>query len=189
MPTITLDYSKLPPEVRAAKQATFPGYNGHKYQVRLGSSTVNVADYWSGGSRSFFAVVAWNSAAGAFTEAMHIPQQSAFDRKLPGAEAVKLLPGIIVVEHQIFCGKDMGLTFHTAGTPQWLPAPVELTHGERMVLTITSSLKSFARQEERERKGMTLEEWNSAKQSLQARKLLNKAGAISVTTEGRNARS
>jgi hypothetical protein len=101
---------------------------------------------------------------------------------------------IACVEHSIFCGKDMGLTIHIhpANANRLLPAPVELTWAERTVLLATMSWKSsyagvsnYRFVEAQRTCGITLPEWENAKQSLIARKLLNKAGA--VTVDGRNA--
>lgn len=179
MQTIYLDHANLPPEVVTAKQRTFPGYTGHKYQVCI-RETIDVRSYWSGGSKDTFRFCTINGK-----ESIDIPTQSAFDPTLPGAESVQLIPGLICVEHSIFLGKDAGLTFHVCAGPKWLPTPETLTDVETLVLEITSSLKSFARQSEREQRGISQEAWDTASIALKDRKLLRKNG--SITPSGRNA--
>ncbi|MDE2232513.1 MAG: hypothetical protein KGJ90_00075 [Patescibacteria group bacterium] len=114
---------------------------------------------------------------------------------------VKLEPGFAIVEHSHFCGKDMGLRFylHPSNATAFLPATVELTPLESMVLDATASLKSSYMGKDRYE--MTVEnlrwqkdasipsrtQWDEAKASLIERGLLNKAGAITVA--GRNARN
>lgn len=73
-----------------------------------------------------------------------------------------------------------------------LPAPTELTRNERIVLAATRGLKSsyngcsdYRFRESKEICGITREEYDAAKAELIGKKLLNKAGAITV--DGRNA--
>jgi hypothetical protein len=73
-----------------------------------------------------------------------------------------------------------------------LPAPTELTEDEEIVLVATRSLKAsyggvsnYRLSEARRYTGIDLHRWETAKAMLIAKKLLNKAGAITV--EGRNA--
>ena len=118
---------------------------------------------------------------------------------------VALVPGIAVVEHSMFCGKDMGLTFHVHpdNAAKLLPAPTaELTAHEKLVLQATCSFKSsyggkdryqmmadevrYASSKHVQEPFPTREQWDAAKQSLIGRGMLNKAGA--VTPCGRNAR-
>jgi len=88
----------------------------------------------------------------------------------------------------------MGLTIyvHPSNLAKLLPKPAELTRHERTVLGYTARLKSsyggisnYRFHEAHERTGITLAEWDAAKQSIIGKKLLNKRGAI--TTQGRNA--
>jgi len=120
----------------------------------------------------------------------------------PGQQEVVVVPGFVIVEHSIFCGKDMGLTFYVnpADIVKLLPAPVELTLAEEFVLTATRHYKSSYMGRDRFEMAidhpadlgprfnellMNRAEWNIVKDDLIARKLLNRAGAI--TNAGRNA--
>jgi hypothetical protein len=92
----------------------------------------------------------------------------------------------------------MGLTFyvHPQNAAALLPAPsAELSEHEQIVLNATCSLKSSHNGRDRYQMAcehysrdplMTREQWNLAKASLQAKGLLNKAGAVTVA--GKNAR-
>jgi hypothetical protein len=120
-----------------------------------------------------------------------------------GDRVVELLPSIVVVEHSMFCGQDMGLTFyvHPDNAAKLLPVPrADLTPLERMVLYASGAFKSsyggrdryeMARDDyhcERLLAGMpypSRAEWDNAKAALIAGGFLNKAGAI--TPAGRNA--
>jgi len=97
-------------DVPKAWKAAFPAYKGRKFSLQV-SETVDMGQgYWSGGSRSSY--VAVNLANGhreAASSLLRNPFRGGADPKL---NDVPLNPGYIVVEHIIFCGKDLGLRFH-----------------------------------------------------------------------------
>ena len=152
------------------------------------------AGLWDGGSRELYRGIDLNSGRDAL-----FPGQSEAPWGKRAQCTITLQPGYAVVEHTIFCGKDMGLTFylHPENAAKLLPAPqAELSDHEKMVLNATCSLKSSYAGKDRYQRTTdnlrwnrkpypTREQWESAKQSLIGRGLLNKAGA--VTTAGRNA--
>jgi len=106
----------------------------------------------------------------------------------------ELPPGIVIVKHSIFCGKDTGITIYANAndlTPM-LPEKTELTPHEKTVLEYTKSykpsyagIKNFRWHEANRDTKISLNEWETAKTKLIERKLLNKRGAI--TPAGRNA--
>ena len=182
------------PGVQRIVRAAFPSYKGRQVKVTpwTGESFALQGNYWSGGSRNAYVAIDL-----ATLQRLPLPSNDA-----PGfsaqAEArvdlTKLGPNAAIVEHSVFCGKDMGIEIHTSPTSMapMLPQAVELTADERTVLDYTASLKSsyggiknFRFHEANRHEGITLEQWNTAKQALIDRKLLNKAGAI--TRDGRNA--
>jgi hypothetical protein len=176
------------PAIRLMLSA-FPSYNGRKFKVRT-QNTVNVRSCWDGGSRDTFRFV--ELATGACSD--QVPAQSAFDRPIQGADSVTLPDGAGCVEHSIFCGKDMGLTLiiPPEAAPKLLPPKDDATDDELIVLKYTRSLKNTysgqtnIRFTEASRDGgITQERWTAAQDTLKARKLLNKSGAI--TPAGRNA--
>jgi hypothetical protein len=129
-------------------------------------------------------------------ECVQAPSQSAFDRPVKDGDKTPLAPGLICVEHTYFCGKDAGLRFHVHPSgldPRLLPAKTEdLTNDERIVLYATRSLKSsyngvkdYRFHAANQDTGITRDRWEAVKTALIERKLLNKAGAITV--DGKNA--
>ena len=173
----------LDPEQIPARLAR--GYTGRKFKARIAESFTipGHAGNWSGGSRQTYTIVR-------IADGASLPGSD--NSSAPWDESrkdivVALEPGVAVVEHGIFNGKDMGLTFHINATDAapMLPAPVALTESEGKVLNIIGGIKSAYRPEEYRRAGINNVE--SIKDGLKARGFLNKAGAI--TTKGRNART
>lgn len=187
-PSAWLDPATMPDIVRQVARAAFPTYRGRKFRLRY-ADTFDGRSFWVGGSRDVFRVVRLSDFAVLPLPASH----PTFDRVAPSVECLPVPDGAVVAIHSIFFGKDMGLTFlvpeHVGRTMLPLPS-VELSDVERAVLGVTSAYKaSYAgisdyRAHELQRKGYSLEDIMEARASLKARKLLNKAGAITVA--GRN---
>lgn len=191
MQTTYLDPNEVPTQLRGA-------YTGKQFRAVVTDSVTipSYAGLWDGGSRDTYRVV--RMADGAELPAsdnMSAPwDNSRRDRK------VDLCRGICVIKHTIFSGKDMGLTIYATShdVAPMLPAPVELTDNERIVLIATRSYKSsyngrdrydMARDDvcgfNRDAEFMSRATWDETKQALIDRGYLNKRGAI--TTSGRNA--
>ena len=176
--------------IKAIALKVFPEYSGRKFAVRVSDAPINCASYWEGGSRDYFRF--YSLADGRVST--EVPSQSAFDRPVQGIDAVVMPEGFICVRHSIFCGKDSGITLivRPENAAKYLPAPIELSREEQIVLIATCSFKSsYAGQsnyrfhEAHGDTGITSQDWESAKASLITRGMLNKAGAI--TNDGRNA--
>lgn len=167
------------PDVREIARAAFPSYSGRTFKVAA-FSPKRLDSHWDGGSRDYFVLIGLASR-----KAMEVPQNgTAFDG---GALMLSALPeGAALVKHTIFCGKDLGITVYVnpSNLAPLLPPAVELTRAEKITLIITRSLKSFAREEEALR-FISKQEFIDARNSLAAKGLLDKRGAI--TNEGRNA--
>lgn len=191
--TTYLTRDQVPATLRA-------GYAGAKFQVRVAEALTIPADagLWDGGSRSTFRLVRIRDGAAVapVNERSSPWDGTRQDRK------VTLEAGIACVEHITFRGKDLGLRFtvHPADAAPLLPAPVDLTAVERLVLAYTAGRRSsyqgkdrymMARDDARWRPHPGLEtmpsraEWDAAKDALIGRGFLTKAGAI--TPAGRNA--
>lgn len=173
------------PDVIAIAKKAYPDYNGKKFSVVV-ASTVDVRSYWEGGSKSTFVFVRFDNSTGT----IEVPQQSAYDPKIAGADAVPLQPGMACVEHAIFCGKDVGckIHVHVDNAPRYLPPPTMLSEDESIVLYHTKSFTNtggYRFQEAHRVTGITRERWEAATVACQSRKLLDKRGAI--TGDGRNA--
>jgi hypothetical protein len=98
------------------------------------------AGLWSGGSRDSYQAI--ELATGKAMDAInHNAAPWNPERK---EKTIALRPGYAVVEHSIFCGRDSGLTFyvHPDDAAKLLPAPVELTELEALVLNATATYKS-----------------------------------------------
>jgi hypothetical protein len=176
--------------IRKIVNATFPSYKGRKFQLSTDIPT-RLDSYWSGGSRSFYSFYELNTG-----KVLDVGSNHPFFEAGKPRELETLPPGIVIVKHSIFCGKDMGITIYanSGDLAPMLPPKVELTQNEKIVLEYTRSLKSsyagiknYRFHEAKREKGICLEEWEAAKAALIERKLLNKRGAI--TPAGRNALS
>jgi len=97
--------------------------------------------------------------------------------------------GVVVVEHSMFCGKDMGLTFYirAENASKLLPASNDsLSADQKIVLAATCGLKSFARFDEAQAEtGIDRERYDTAIVDLIAGGYLRKNK--SITPKGRNA--
>lgn len=176
-------------DVKKIALAAFPDYKGRKFTIKIENGTIDVRSYWSGGSRDYFVFLRLDNL-----KTFEIPQQSVFDKKIQGADAVSLLPGVVCVEHSYFCGKDMGITIyvHPDNAPTLITEKKEITRDEKIVLVFTRTYKNtyggrtnIRFYEANRNMRISLDQWNSAVQSLKDKKLLNAAG--SITNDGRNA--
>lgn len=167
--------------------ATLAGdYRGKKFKAKI-CTTVEIpadAGTWHGGARDVFYAIRLSDGRGVpLTDTMSAPWDSSRSYR-----NIALQPGIVVVCHSQFNGKDMGLTFHmlASDAAPLLPAPAaEMNPEWLIVLEITRGIKSSYRQDEARRKGITLDNWKAATIGLQALGYLDTRGAI--TPAGRNA--
>lgn len=166
--------------IKLAKRLT--GYTGKKYSVVThDGDTYRIADsYWSGGSRTLSHVVKVDGM-----EAAAIPSFHPFFDGQVIPESVKWDRGIIVVEYaQGYCEGIRFVVHPLDWESRALPEVPELTFIENLVLVMTSGLTSAGRKNDRERYGITDADWESGKESLIGKGLLQKNGA--VTVDGRN---
>ena len=119
------------------------GYTGKKFKVIVTDSisVPNNAGLWSGGSRETYSFVELSSGRSVPSPCQQTApwdsQRKEFNSPLP--------VGIAMVEHSMFRGKDMGLTFyiHPESATKLLPnKTVELTETQKLVLNATGSLKA-----------------------------------------------
>jgi hypothetical protein len=120
-----------------AKKA-FPNYTGKRYKIETGTKFSPNSNHWDGGSRTYQVLISRDGHMRAIPE---------YGNMFTGyaKEPIEIPPNCILVEHSIFCGKDMGLTFVVR--PEELdtlaiPEKVELTKDEKLVLSYTRSRKS-----------------------------------------------
>lgn len=177
-----LDVDDVPVSWRALH-----GYAGRTFRARVHEAeTIEcTAMQWSGGTRSTWL---------AFNPTEHQIRTIAPPR-YPGPDHTThtIEPGWLVVEHSIFCGKDMGLTFHIR--PDMAAGLLPATEGEDpdvdAVCVATASLRNtygkrtdIRYQEAHAVTGITRERWEAATERAIAAKLLRRNK--SITPRGRN---
>jgi len=170
----------------------FSGYSGKMFQIEIHDNPgMHLDSYWSGGSRDYHKIVKLDTM-----QVLAVPENgSGFVPDVPQeVEKAFPCPGYAVVTHTIFCGKDMGIRIHIhrENARKLVPAPLEISAEEKIVLIATRSLKSsyagisnYRFQQANEETGITLAQWEQAKAECIRKGYLNKAGAITVA--GRNA--
>src|SRR5271166_5855043 len=137
MNTIYLDSKDVPAYLRGE-------YTGKQFKAVV-TDSISVpmdAGLWEGGSRETYRFVELATGRSVASPAQQTApwskERQEFNSPLPA--------GIAMVEHTIFCGKDMGLTFHVHpdSAAKLLPAAgqPELTETQKLVLNATYSLKS-----------------------------------------------
>lgn len=106
-------------DIRAILEATFPEYRGRKFSVRL-SVEYQMADYWDGGSRREVKAVThipsgyakpyepWSSTVGWVSTNHRIKAGIPWD--ITANAKIHILWDVLLVEHEIFMGGDMGIT-------------------------------------------------------------------------------
>lgn len=92
--------------IKSLVARAYPSYAGRKFRLQVSENPIDVRSYWDEGSREYFTFA--NLATGEVSS--QVPAQSAFDRKITGADNVELPVGFACVKHSIFCGRDTGIT-------------------------------------------------------------------------------
>jgi len=178
---IYLEKEQVPPQLRGS-------YTGSKFKVKVTDSMSIPIDagLWSSGSKDTYLII--RLADG---KAISPPGQSSSPFSGTRQEVpVKLEPGIAVVEHTIFRGKDLGLTFyvHPSDVAKLLPdnSTNDLSDDEKLVLHCIKSFTSSYRKQEFSRLSNKSEKvWNNLLDDLKAKGLVAKNG--SITMSGKNA--
>lgn len=104
--------------VKELIQRTYPEYRGRKVKI-VQRDTYHMSDYWSGGSRTY--VVAVNLAN---MQVEHHKGVSSNPFNDSAHDSFSIPDGVAMVEHVIFCGKDLGIRINVnANTyPKMLPS-------------------------------------------------------------------
>ena len=101
------------PEIKRVCKLAFPEYRGRKFRYDTRIPT-DLSSYWDGGSRNSFAFVELKTGKVAPVQSNH----PFFEAGRP-SELKSLPAGFVVVEHSIFCGKDMGMTVYVNAGDIW----------------------------------------------------------------------
>ena len=201
MTTITV----RPADIRAIIDATFPDYRGPHAKVEV-RATAEYHDYqlnWSGGSITYLKALRCDGTGG--FEVIDLRTVWGSGQGYKGA----IPADVMLVEHVISCGKDLGVRCIVSPGSQFLPrlslpAVVELSRDEVIVLSAHKQLKgghyrdeAYARAAEgvhygpgpRPPKAFSDKPVAQVIEALAARGLLKvaKNGASQITVEGKNA--
>lgn len=168
--------------------ACYPEYKGNKVKISTNIPS-NLDSYWDGGSRDYF--VFYQLSTG---NTIDVHSNHPFFEAGQPRELGKLPQGILLVEHTIFCGKDLGITIYANEvdlTPM-LPEKIDISEDEKVLLSVTKGLKnSYAGQTDlryksvRSKYGWTKEKWEEVKSSCMQKEYLTKGGGITI--KGKNA--
>lgn len=187
MKPYTYTYTDSPEAIKVV-QAAFPEYRHAPSRLTIQPLThaVTPSSYWSGGSRDYWAFV----ELATLKASQVLPESgSGF---VQDAKPIESLPeGYALVRYRIGAFKSASIYLNAVNLTPMLPASIDLTPDEEVVLTCTASYKSFARREYAARKWGSytvkpehLARWDGAVALLQSKSLLAKNG--SVTSAGRN---
>lgn len=166
-------------------------YNGRKFKVQA-SGKVTIHDtIWGGGTRSTWHMLRLaDGALAPLDQSKRDPKPGDPFGWIPNVDgqSFDIPEGYAVVEHSIFCGKDMGLTFYVRpeALAPLLPPPAEIDQRDRRILGTFAGLKSG----EYRREALAKLSYTGAdRDRLVALGMLRVSsnGATAVTTAGRNA--
>jgi hypothetical protein len=171
------------PMAKKLAHASFPDYTGRKFKVQVmpEGASVDVTSYWDGGSREYFVVMNLVTL-----KSIPVPQNG--DPNTKRIAPVKIHENMCVVQHSIFMGKDMGLTFIISdkNAAQLLPdSGTNLDKKEKIVLLLLRAYKPAYRRDEARHAGISTTEYDTIVANLKVKQYVNSSGAI--TPKGRNA--
>jgi hypothetical protein len=175
----TIEVPFTDPSVAPLIRAAFGGVVSRRnVKVRV-AETYHVNDYWSGGSRDECRFVKLDTLDVISADQVEAIRNNPY--RLPSGE-VAVLPGIAVVEHCIFQGKDLGyrVYLHADNMAPLLAKPQaadDLTPEQRRILVNYRSLKSGYRPKYTQEELQPLIDRGYLRQS--------KNGATGITNEGR----
>jgi hypothetical protein len=165
--------------------AAFPGYNGRKVQINYNCKSVNMRSYWDEGSKSDFVVLRLQD-----NKALNVPPGHPVFNHISGVDNFSIPENFVVVEHIIFCGKDLGLRIHTPRTAPLLNDGnnPELTRVQTMVLSWITGLTSAGRKYEIENNHFPIKLFNAICRELESMELvkINKVGVTQATNKAKN---
>lgn len=181
MNTVFIDRKEVEPLIAA----TFPKYTGKKIEVRATESVLLHGLNWAGGSRNQYAACSLSGQA--MGNAAIGNQAAPWSNPVEG-KSCPVPAGYCVIEHCLFCGKDLGLRIYVnpADMPRYLPSgATDLTDSEAYLLLLHRQLTaSYRREEARRGNGIDTREYERLVASLKAKGMLTKQGGL--TLQGKN---
>ena len=102
-------------EVQDIVRRAFPGAKSRRTVKIRAARSHRVADYWDGGSRDYSVFLELGTLRTMSSDAIprEVRQEASNPFNLPIADVI-LTPGFCVVEHTIFCGKDLGYRIYVS---------------------------------------------------------------------------
>jgi hypothetical protein len=176
------------PTVDALVKAAFPGYRGQHVVATITDRVRFSGTQWCEGNKCDYAIVHLGNL-----KVHHVGEQPFLEHSKLHEDTFAIPDGVAVVCHSRGRWEHIEIIAPPTAITPLLPAPVELTWDEQVVLTATCGLKSsyngisnYRYHQAKRYTGITPEAYEAARASLIARKLLTKAGA--ATPEARNLR-
>ena len=175
-------------KVKKIAKVAFPDYSGRKFKIEPLNFPIEFSSYWDGGSRNYYVLLRLDNYE-------ILPIENTWSNPFGRVNIPELPYGIILVEHTIFCGKDLGITIFLPkeAFQNFLPVNNDiLSLTEKIILIATRSYKSsYAgvsnyrfHEAKRNFPNLTIDSWEENKLRLISKGYLNRAGAI--TNSGRN---
>ena len=173
-------------------KATYPDYTGCKFQIQT-AAKYHLSNYWDGGTKNFAKFAKYENG----WKVLDAPETTKNPFNGIAHATMDIPKNGLVVEHSIFCGKDLGITVYLNPESEYLPKFLpqdkpELTREQKIVLAAARGLKSsyagisnYRYHAAHRETGISLDAYEGAKAQLIASGYLNRAGAI--TLKGRNA--
>lgn len=93
-------------QIKPVLDVTFPEYKGRTFKVQFTDKVTFSDTNWGGGTRSFYKFVQMDTGKVA---PLSVP--APWDNQYEG-KTMDLPENIVVVEHIIFCGQDLGIRFY-----------------------------------------------------------------------------
>jgi hypothetical protein len=184
----TIYLRRTDPTVDAIIRKAFPGFAGKRIEAEITDSITFYGTMWDNGCKRDYVMMRLADMARVSVEQERFMERSEFH------DARHAIPAghVVVVFDRSRAGEAIEIHGPASNITPMLSPPMELSRDERIVLIATKGLKSsyggdsnFRYKEAKRETGITLVRYNEAKNALIDRKLLNKAGAITV--EGQNA--
>ena len=110
---------KVDPNIRAIAMRAFPNYKGRTFRHDTSGHVTFYDLNWGGGTRNSYTAVRLSDMRAQAGTVM-APWNNPIEGK-----TVDIPPGFAIVEHTIFCGKDMGLRVYTAIDPTLEESPAQ----------------------------------------------------------------
>lgn len=174
--------------VQAIINAAFPFYKGKKVTATIRENVMFHGTNWSDGNMREYAIVRLSDMVSQPVE------QAPYFRDSPLYSTSFPIPDGFVIAVLIQSrGKEyLEIIAPASAVTPLLPTPNDLSRDEMIVLIATrcykpayAGISNYRFHESQQQTGITLDRWEASKAALIDKKLLNRAGAITV--DGRNA--